>query len=48
MWTVTGNMRYSAPELWQGSAYRENIDIWAVGVVGYQMLLGKLPIDQES
>ena len=35
MWTVTGNMRYSAPELWQGSAYRENIDIWAIGVVGY-------------
>ena len=35
MWTVTGTMPYQAPELWTGSGYSKNIDIWAIGVVCY-------------
>ncbi|CAD8139813.1 unnamed protein product [Paramecium pentaurelia] len=48
MWTVTGTMPYQAPELWVGSGYSKQIDVWAIGVVCYQMLCGKLPIDQEN
>ncbi|CAK85320.1 unnamed protein product (macronuclear) [Paramecium tetraurelia] len=48
MWTVTGTMPYQAPELWVGAGYSQKIDVWAIGVVCYQMLCGKLPIDQEN
>ncbi|CAD8059444.1 unnamed protein product [Paramecium sonneborni] len=48
MWTVTGTMPYQAPELWTGSGYSKKIDIWAIGVVCYQMLCGRLPLDQED
>ncbi|CAD8139127.1 unnamed protein product [Paramecium octaurelia] len=48
MWTVTGTMPYQAPELWEGAGYSNKIDVWAIGVVCYQMLCGKLPIDQEN
>ncbi|CAD8137247.1 unnamed protein product [Paramecium octaurelia] len=48
LWTVTGTMPYQAPELWTGSGYSNKIDIWAAGVVCYQMLCGRLPLDQEN
>ena len=35
MWTVTGNLYYSAPEIFEGSGYDEKIDMWAIGVVLY-------------
>ncbi|CAK58460.1 unnamed protein product (macronuclear) [Paramecium tetraurelia] len=48
MWTVTGTMPYQAPELWKGTGYSNKIDIWAIGVVCYQMLCAKLPLDQAN
>ncbi|CAD8086539.1 unnamed protein product [Paramecium primaurelia] len=48
LWTITGNENYRAPELWNGSGYNELIDIWAIGVITYQMLCHKLPITYEN
>lgn len=28
-----------------GTGYGKSIDIWAIGIVCYQMLCGRLPID---
>lgn len=50
MLTVTGNIHYRAPEIYggHGYGYDQQIDIWAVGVVVYQSLTGKLPITGDS
>ncbi|CAD8178389.1 unnamed protein product [Paramecium octaurelia] len=48
LWTITGNENYRAPELWSGSGYNELIDVWAIGVIAYQMLCHKLPITNEN
>lgn len=42
MWTNTGTLHYRAPESF-GGEYSESIDIWAVGVIAYELLVGKLP-----
>lgn len=43
MWTPTGTPAYKAPELYQGGAYQELVDMWAAGVILYECLLGKKP-----
>lgn len=35
MWTKTGNVHYQAPEIIEGCAYTQAVDVWAVGVVLY-------------
>ena len=35
MWTVTGNIYYCAPEVFNSAGYNEKIDIWSIGVVFY-------------
>jgi serine/threonine protein kinase len=44
MWTNTGTLHYMAPEMWKGG-YNELIDIWAVGVMCYEMVIGRMPFD---
>ena len=46
MWTNTGTLYYKAPEMFKGS-YNEVIDMWAVGVIAYELAFGKLPFDNE-
>lgn len=43
MWTPTGTPAYKAPELYQGGAYQEPVDMWAAGVILYECLSGKKP-----
>lgn len=45
--TVAGTPKYMAPEVFDG---RRNVqtDIWAVGVMFYQMLTGRFPYPQED
>lgn len=42
MWTNTGTIFYKAPEMFQGN-YGIEVDIWAVGVMCYEMITGQLP-----
>ncbi|HEX8097927.1 MAG TPA: serine/threonine-protein kinase, partial [Pyrinomonadaceae bacterium] len=44
---VSGTLAYMAPESFEGKR-NERTDIWAVGVIFYQLLSGRLPYDQAD
>ncbi|KAG5681412.1 hypothetical protein PVAND_010850 [Polypedilum vanderplanki] len=43
--TNCGSPEYSAPELHEGLKYTNAVDIWALGVVLFAMIVGRLPFD---
>jgi serine/threonine protein kinase len=44
MWTNTGSLHYKAPEMFLHN-YNELIDMWAFGVIAYELAFGKLPFN---
>lgn len=47
MWTYTGTVAFSAPEIFAGDSYDQSVDMWSAGVVLYTMLAGHQPFDEE-
>ncbi len=45
---VAGTPEYMAPEQLRGDPYDHRADIYAVGVIMYKMLCGKLPFEHEA
>lgn len=45
MWTVTGTIHYKAPEMFLGKEYDELVDSWAIGIITYQLVYGKVPFE---
>lgn len=41
--TQLGTPLYMAPEIFEGQSYSHKVDVWALGVVFYQMLTGITP-----
>ena len=41
--TVIGTPHYMAPEVVLGKEYNEMVDLWAVGVMLYEFMVGELP-----
>lgn len=41
--TICGAYDYQAPEMVDKVPYDENVDLWSLGVLCYEMLVGKLP-----
>ncbi|CAD8079829.1 unnamed protein product [Paramecium sonneborni] len=48
MWTRTGSLFYQAPEIFLGGGYNEKVDVWSIGIILYQLLIGQLPFQQET
>lgn len=46
--TITGTLHYKAPELYNSFNYSNKIDIWAIGVCIYCLLVGHLPFQSEK
>ena len=47
MWTKTGTLHYKAPELFEGGGYDESVDMWAIGIIAYELLSGSVPFSSE-
>ena len=43
MWTITGTLKYMAPEVLNGADYNETVDCWSVGILTYRLFYGKYP-----
>jgi serine/threonine protein kinase len=41
--TVSGTPLYYSPELVLQTEYDEKIDVWSVGLMAYECLLGRIP-----
>jgi serine/threonine protein kinase len=47
MYTYTGTLAFSAPEIFDSNSYTESVDMWSAGCVLYTMLCGYQPFDHE-
>lgn len=45
---IKGKLSYLAPEMARGEAIDRRIDVWAAGVVLYELIAGRLPIEGET
>jgi len=43
--TVCGTPLYASPEILLGRRYDEKIDLWAVGILAYELYFGSIPFD---
>jgi serine/threonine-protein kinase ULK/ATG1 len=46
--TICGSPLYMAPELFEREKYSSKIDSWSLGVILYEILVGKQPISAKS
>lgn len=46
--TLCGTPLYSSPELLQGGKYTEKIDLWALGIMAYELRFGTGPFKIQS
>ncbi|TNJ30683.1 Kinase, NEK [Giardia muris] len=48
MATHAGTQSYMAPEIYRGEGYNKSVDIWAMGVVAYEMCTGDRPFESVA
>lgn len=46
--TLLGTPHYLAPEMAEKKPYHHGVDVWAAGVIVYQMVFGVLPFDDDE
>ena len=47
MLTITGTPVYRAPEMFLGGGYSEKVDVWAVGITLFELIVGRIPFESE-
>ncbi len=47
MLTLTGTPYYRAPEMFEGGGYDEMVDLWALGITMYKLMVGVTPFESE-
>ena len=47
-YTIVGDTVYSAPEMHSGNGYSKSVDLWALGILIYQMLYCAYPFNIKS
>jgi serine/threonine protein kinase len=45
--TVVGSDVYISPEQYSNNPYDEKIDSWSVGILAYEMLIGRPPYEEK-
>ena len=45
--TIIGSLAYLSPEQLKNEEYDEKIDVWSVGVMTYEMIVGKSPYQED-
>ncbi|KRY10369.1 Aurora kinase A, partial [Trichinella patagoniensis] len=43
-----GTVNYLAPEVFHHQGYDEKVDLWAIGIVMFRMIVGRLPFNHRS
>lgn len=46
--TLCGTVLYLAPEQIKQVQYSKSVDLWAIGILTYELLTGKIPFTIES
>lgn len=46
--TLCGTLDYLPPEMVEGKAHDEKVDLWSLGVLCYEFLCGKPPFEAET
>ena len=46
--TVCGTAEYMAPELLEGLSYNKSVDLWAIGIIIYELMFGGHPFNEDD
>lgn len=46
--TMCGTLDYLAPEMVEGRSHDERVDLWTLGILCYEFLVGKPPFEEEK
>ena len=47
MLSNVGTLYYKAPEMFCSNYYHQQVDVWAIGVVCYEMIMGDYPFKHK-
>ena len=46
--TIVGTPQYMAPEMVNGTGYSFQVDMWAIAIIMYELLCGKVPFGEDT
>lgn len=46
--TLCGTLDYLPPEMVEGRVHTENVDVWSLGILLYELIVGKPPFEEDS